>query len=109
MVMLALLVWAVPAAQAGSQGKTALLVVAKSDFSSIEYSKPRSALESAGVTCTVASTATGTCRSDGPKRAKAELVLSSVNAADYDAIVIIGGNGIKIKAAPAPQPIKQQP
>ena len=81
--------------RADAQGKKALLIVAKSNFSATEYSRTRSALTSGGMVCTVASTSTGFCKGDGGKQAKAELDLGSVDVADYDAIVIIGGNGIK--------------
>ena len=80
---------------ADSQGKKALLIVAKNDFSATEYAKTSSALKSGGMECTVASSSTGACKGDSGKRATAALALSSVNVADYDAIVIIGGNGIK--------------
>lgn len=91
-----MLALALPAmAQAGAQGKKALLIVASTDFSATEYSKTRSALESGGMTCTVASTKVGTLKSDSSKRAKSEMMLGAVKTADYDAIVIIGGNGIK--------------
>ncbi|WP_264981426.1 DJ-1/PfpI family protein [Pseudodesulfovibrio portus] len=93
-LFLAFAICAASTASAGSQGKKALLIVAKSDFSATEYSRTRSALESGGMDCTVASSAAGPCKGDSGKRATAEMALSSVNAADYDAIVIIGGNGI---------------
>ena len=94
-LLLALILGAPATGLADAQGKKALLIVAKRDFSGTEYTKTRSALKSGGMTYTVASSSTGSCSGDGGKRATAELALSSVVVADYDAVVIIGGNGIK--------------
>ena len=94
MFFLAIVLIAPSPARASAQGKKALLILAKNDFSATEYSKTRSALKSGGMTCTVASSSIGACKGDGGKQATAELDLSSVKVADYDAIVIIGGNGI---------------
>lgn len=82
-------------AHAGAQGKKALLIVAKRDFEDSEYNKTRMALDSAGVQCTVASTKTGTLQGRKGKRVKSDLELKDVNVADYDAVVVIGGGGIK--------------
>lgn len=82
-------------AQAGTQGKKALLIVAKSDFEDVEYAKPRAAFDKAGLQCTIASTKTGTLKGRKGKRVTSDLELADVVVADYDAIVIIGGNGIK--------------
>lgn len=82
-------------AQASPQGKKALLIVAKSDFEQKEYSKTRAELEDAGVVCTVASTKEGTLKGNKGKRISSDILLADVNVADYDAVVIIGGNGIK--------------
>ncbi len=82
-------------AQAGAQGKKALLIVAKSDFEDVEYAKPRAVFDKAGLQCTVASTKTGTLKGRKGKRVTSDLELADVVVADYDAIVIIGGNGIK--------------
>lgn len=80
---------------ADAQGKKALVIVAKSGFSATEYTRTCSALKSGGMVCTIASSSTGSCSGDGGKRVNAELALSSVDVAEYDAIVIIGGGGIK--------------
>ena len=94
MFFLAIVLLAPSPARANAQGKKALLILAKSDFSATEYSRTRSALESGGMTCTVASSSAGACKGDSGKQATAELDLSSVKVDDFDAIVIIGGNGI---------------
>lgn len=83
------------AALAGADGKKAVLIVAPNDFEQNEYSKTRNALEDAGVICTVASTKTGQLKGNKGKRITADAVMADVNVAEYDAVVVIGGNGIK--------------
>lgn len=82
-------------AMAGAKGKKALLIVATSDFEQSEYSKTRNELEDAGVICSVASTKTGALKGNKGKRVTSDMTLTDVNVAEYDAVVIIGGNGIK--------------
>ena len=91
---LLLLVLAAPS-HAGAEGKKALLIVSKSDFEDVEYTKPRKAFDDAGLVCTVASTKTGTLKGRKGTRVQSDLELKDVVVADYDAVVIIGGNGIK--------------
>lgn len=87
---------ALPAvSQASAQGKKALLIVAKEDFEQTEYATTRKALEDAGVEVAVASTKTGTLKSNKKKRITSDFKLEDVQAAGYDAVVVIGGNGIK--------------
>lgn len=80
---------------ADSHGKKALIIVAKSDFEQTEYKKTRAALDEGGIICTIASTKVGTLKGNKGKRIESTLELKDVNPAEYDAIVIIGGNGIK--------------
>lgn len=82
-------------AHAGTQGKKALLIVAKDDFEQSEYKKTRGALEDAGVVCTVTSTKSGKLRSNKGMRIDCDMLLTDVVTADYDAVIVIGGNGIK--------------
>ena len=82
-------------ANAQAQGKKVLLIVAKRDFEDIEYNKPRKAFDDAGLQCTVASTKTGTLQGRKGKRVTSDIELKDVVVADYDAVVIIGGGGIK--------------
>ncbi|BBD08116.1 DJ-1/PfpI family protein [Desulfovibrio ferrophilus] len=95
-LLLALLLL-IPAAsaQASAQGKKILLIVAKADFEQSEYSNTRSTLEDAGAICTVASTKIGTLKGNKGKRIESELELTQVQTAEYDGVVVIGGNGIK--------------
>ena len=87
---------ALPAvSQASAQGKKALLIVAKENFEQTEYATTRKALEDAGVTVSVASTKTGTLKSNKKKRITSDFEFEDVQVTDYDAVVVIGGNGIK--------------
>ncbi|WP_432736876.1 DJ-1/PfpI family protein [Maridesulfovibrio sp. FT414] len=80
---------------AGAQGKKVLMIVAKSDFEQNEYTDTFNALEGSGAVCTVASSKVGTLKGHKGKRVESTLLIKDANPADYDAIVIIGGNGIK--------------
>lgn len=80
---------------AGADGKKALMIVAKSDFEQKEYKNTRSELDAAGVVCSIASTKVGTLKGNKGKRIQSTMLLKDVDPAEYDAIVIIGGNGIK--------------
>jgi protease I len=82
-------------AMASSHGKKALLIVAADDFEQVEYNNTLAALEAGGVVCTVASTKSGKLKSNKGKRIDCEMELKDVVVAGYDAVVIIGGNGIK--------------
>lgn len=85
----------VGAAQAGAKDKKALMIVAPNDFEQNEYSKTRAKLDDAGVICTITSTKTGALKGNKGKRVSSDMELKDVVVGDYDAIVIIGGNGIK--------------
>ncbi|MBU1001122.1 MAG: DJ-1/PfpI family protein [Proteobacteria bacterium] len=96
-ILLLALVLLVPtiSAQASAQGKKVLLILAKEDFEQSEYSNTRGALEAAGVACTIASTKTGMLKGNKGLRIESELELPQVRTADFDGVVVIGGNGIK--------------
>lgn len=98
-LLLALLLFA-GCAQQGAEtgggdmaGKKIVMVVAPENFRDEEYSVPRGYFESKGIEITVASTRTGTCTGAGGARADATLSLSQVKAADFDAVVFVGGPG----------------
>lgn len=76
-----------------SLNKKALLVIAPKDFQDKEYSRPRAILKAKGVEVTVASTATRTAVGMGGMQVKPDILVKNARAADYDAVVFIGGNG----------------
>lgn len=70
-----------------------LMVIAPRDFRDEEYARPREILESAGYTVTVASRSRETARGMLGMRVQPDLLLSEARAADYDAVVFVGGSG----------------
>lgn len=83
----------VPAATVTMTGKSALLVIAPKDFQDQEYAVTRKMLEAKGIKVTVASATTRTATGMSGLKVKPDLAISSARAADYDAVVFIGGNG----------------
>ncbi len=74
----------------------ALFVIAPEVFRDEEYAEPKEALQRQGVQVTTASTEIGTCTGKLGMVAHAEIALRDVRAADYDAVVFIGGAGAQI-------------
>lgn len=70
-----------------------LMVIAPRDFRDEEYARPREILESAGYAVTVASRSRETARGMLGMRVQSDLLLSEARAADYDAVVFVGGSG----------------
>ncbi len=70
-----------------------LMVIASRDFRDEEYARPREILESAGYTVIVASRSRETARGMLGMRVQPDLLLSEACAADYDAVVFVGGSG----------------
>ncbi|ACS80341.1 DJ-1/PfpI family protein [Maridesulfovibrio salexigens] len=95
LVVMMLVIGMAASSMAGTHGKKAIMIVAKSDFEQTEYKKTRAALDDAGVVCSIASTKVGTLKGNKGKRIESSMLLKDVNVADYDAVVFIGGNGIK--------------
>lgn len=70
-----------------------LMVIAPQNFRDEEYARPREILESAGYAVIVASRSRETARGMLGMRVRPDLLLSEARAADYDAVVFIGGSG----------------
>jgi len=70
-----------------------LMVIAPENFRDEEYARPRGALESAGYAVTVASRSRETARGMLGMTVRPDLLLSEARAADYDAVVFVGGSG----------------
>lgn len=85
-----------PAAPTGTpapQRGRILMVIAPQDFRDEEYARPREILESAGYAVTVASRSRETARGMLGMRVQPDLLLPEARAADYDAVIFVGGNG----------------
>lgn len=74
-------------------GKKVLFIIAPQNFRDEELFEPKAVLESAGAQTAIASRKTGTISGAGGKTAKATIALALANAAEYDAIVFVGGTG----------------
>ena len=73
--------------------KKAVLIIAKEIFRDEELFDTQKALESGGITTTVASSVVGTCKGKLGATAESTVLVSELSADDYDAIVFIGGGG----------------
>jgi protease I len=69
-----------------------VLLIIQEGFNESEYGRPRAMLEKKGAVVTVASSSLDVVKSyTGGKRVRPDVLLSDVRAADYDAIVFVGG------------------
>jgi len=75
---------------------SAVMIIAPEMFRDEEYAEPKRILEEAGIEVTTASIEAGECRGRFGMIAQADVPLSAVKAADFDAVVFIGGAGAKI-------------
>ncbi len=74
-------------------GQRAVLVIAHRTFRDEEYRYPREVLEGAGVEVQVASSETSAAIGKLGLEVQPDMVISSINEADFDAIVFVGGGG----------------
>lgn len=84
---------AAPTAPPAAVKGEVLMVIAPQGFRDEEYARPREVLESAGYAVTVASRSRETARGMLGMRVRPDLLLSEARAADYDAVVFVGGSG----------------
>ncbi len=75
--------------------KKVLLIVAHEMFRDEEYDVPRRILESGGVEVAVASSVLGLAKGRFGLTAPVDMLVSDANAADYDAVVYVGGAGAR--------------
>ncbi len=76
-----------------AQSPKLLMVVPPDLYHDTEFSDPMLALDSAGISVTIASTKTGEIKGVMGNTIVADLLLSDVKVKDYDAICIMGGKG----------------
>lgn len=75
------------------EGKKVCFVIASQQFRDEEYREPRALLEKAGAKVTVASSALATSKGMLGMEVKPEVLFTQIRAADFDAVVFIGGGG----------------
>jgi protease I len=74
-------------------GKAILMVIAHRNFRDEELQKPRAIFEKAGAAVRVASSDMSACKGMLGAVVKPDLLVKDAKAADYDAIVFVGGSG----------------
>ncbi|MFP3866747.1 MAG: DJ-1/PfpI family protein [Desulfobacteraceae bacterium] len=80
-------------AQAAPQ---AVMVIAPENFQDQELLVTKQVLEQGGVKVAVASTAQAECRGMQGARIKPDLRLKEIKAADFDALIFVGGSGASV-------------
>jgi protease I len=73
--------------------KKALFIIAPVNFRDEEFFEPKKILELSGIRVTVASSASGTAQGKLGASVKPDIQLKDAKAADYDAVVFVGGGG----------------
>lgn len=73
-----------------------LMVIARDQFRDEEYDHPRQALEGRGAMVTTASVEPGTCTGKLGMVARATIAVADAKAADYDAVIFVGGGGSSV-------------
>ncbi|RLC35297.1 MAG: hypothetical protein DRZ76_00430 [Candidatus Nealsonbacteria bacterium] len=76
------------------EGKKIAMVIAFRDFRDIEYFIPKDVLQEAGARITTISSKRGTAVGADGGEAEVDLVISEVNAANFNAVIFIGGPGM---------------
>ena len=76
-------------------GKKVVIVIAPRGFRDEEYQQPRTILEKEGAAITVASTSLEPATGMLGAEVKPDALLKDIAAADYDAVVFVGGTGAR--------------
>lgn len=74
-------------------GKKVVMIIAQKNFRDEELLTPKQILESEGAEVTVASSSLGTIVGMLGAKVKADILVSEINVADYDAVIFVGGTG----------------
>lgn len=75
---------------------TVLMVIAPTQFRDEEYDHPKRVLEDRGASVTTASVRPQTCVGKLGMTAEATVAIADAQAADYDAVVFVGGGGASV-------------
>lgn len=92
---LVLLVALIPASSGGKQmeEKKAVMIIAHRNFRDEELQKPKAILEKEGVRVIIASSSKDTATGMLGATAEPDILISEIEAEDYDAIIFVGGSG----------------
>ncbi len=77
----------------GIAGKKILFVIASNNFRDEEFFEPKQVIEANGGVATIASSSLNISKGVRGATAKPDILLTEAKAADYDAIVFVGGAG----------------
>lgn len=77
-------------------GKRVLMIIAPRNFRDEEFQEPYGILHGEGAQIKIASTTTDTARGMFGATAEPDITVDEVAAADYDAILFIGGSGSQV-------------
>jgi len=73
--------------------KTVLMVIAYIGYQPLEYTVPKKILEQQGFRVVTASNKAGTATAKDGSKATVDITVADANAADYAAIILVGGSG----------------
>ena len=73
--------------------KRVVMIIAFDGFRDEEYIEPKQVLEKAGIEVVTASSKVGVAKGKFGMKAKVDITLNDIKAADYDAVIYIGGPG----------------
>jgi protease I len=79
----------------GNEGKKVAIVVGQRWFKDVELDIPRARFEKEGMVVTIASSKLDTAEGSEGSKVKPDVLIDDLNVSDYDAIVFIGGTGVK--------------
>lgn len=75
------------------KGKRAVMIIASNNFRDEELLQPKEVMEKNGVTVTVASSSLKESTGMLGAKVKPDILFTEIQAADYDALVFVGGSG----------------
>jgi len=77
------------------EGKKVAMVIAYSDFQDMELNVPKALLEKEGAIVTIVSSKLGIAKGMYGTKIKTDVLIDELNVANFDAVVFVGGMGVK--------------
>jgi protease I len=77
------------------EGKKIAMIISYEDFQDTEFRVPKKMFDKEGALVTVVSSEVGNATGKNGASVKTELLIGNVNVADFDAVVFIGGRGVR--------------
>jgi len=76
--------------------KNIVMIIAPVNFRDEELMEPKQVLENSGAKVTIASRGTALAKGSRGASVKVDMSISQVNAANYDAVIFVGGSGATV-------------